>query len=206
MQSRLLVVAAGFGVATADAAPAAYRANVGPRALRLVVASIVVATGTSACSHRRVVPCDPFPRAAEVIGSVVSIESRTAVVRITRVAVAPSSRLGVRGQLARGSTIPIGFGDRAQFLRVGSSYDVSMWWSGSYQSSVRVAEDCMPSWTNHADGSRIDTSNWSRSSFRIRSQALAAAVVVVAAIFVALRRDRRRRSAQSMWTARRLPS
>jgi hypothetical protein len=96
-----------------------------------------------------------------------------------------------------GTNIAVAFSGGDEFLRVGKSYAVPLWWDqGHFVSSVSTAEDICAVRTRYADGSAIETSLLSRPEVKRLLLVVAIALFVTVglpAIWLRQRHQQRRR-------------
>ena len=165
-------------------------------AFALVLTPLAVA----GCGPGRV-DCSLAPRADVIVGTAVARRGSTvtfvvASVRRNPDAVTTSGFGGPR--LRTGERIAVRYDQgSAQFLRIGSRYQVYLWWaSGSFWSEVHTANHACSGGTVYANGAAIDTSLWSRSWVRNTTFVFALIVAIGLAVAAAwaFRRGRRRRA------------
>jgi len=156
---------------------------------------VVVMSATSCAAAPRVI-CDYAAIADTIVGELVARSDATATFDVT--SAAPGSSSGSRSKpplIVNGQRIEVHYIDsQAQYLRVGRSYRVELWWlSNRFQSGVHVSSDACSTGTTYADGSAIKTSAARARSALAIGVGIAAFVFVVAIAAVFLRRRRRHR-------------
>ena len=130
-----------------------------------------------------------------IVGRLSSLHDATATFRVESSSVSEYRPAGTPLP-APGSNIAVAFSGGDEFLRVGESYAVPLWWDrGHFVSNVSTAEDICGVRTRYADGSAIETSLLSRPEVKRLLLVIAVALFVTVglpAIWLRQRRQKQR--------------
>lgn len=163
-----------------------------PVLLSLFVTGFAIAPWTVAAASE----CPDGSGEVAIVGRLSSLHDATAMFRVESSSAGEHRPVGTPLP-APGSNIAVAFSGGDEFLRVGESYAVPLWWDrGHFVSSVSTAEDMCGVRTRHADGSAIETSLLSRPEVKRLLLVIAIALfatVGLPAIWLRHKRQQRRR-------------